>query len=311
MFTHLANAAIQQMIVDQDPWYFFWVIGNTLWVKQEVFINSIIGILGWLDTPLPTVLYVVFVLICGLIVASIAKKVSKPISFPLLLTITGISFITILAIMYHFYIYGTAVAYPVIDSLQGRYLIPFFPFLLFILIHWYIYALRHKAITLSICFISFIAIITSTLFYRYYDYSRVFDTGEKLLLQEKALQNGGEFPTKILSTKETYFYDVKYPQYKIGGFQLLVNVDVRQPVNVPYKYEIMDAECAHVLRKGYFDQTELHRPHLYTQLFAITPLNENKVCLVLTPLYGSQDMNFLPLVFENEKPLVNFLYIKK
>lgn len=298
------------MIIIGDPWYFVWVLGNTLWQKQEVFITGTIGQLGWLDIPLPSVFYYGIVFLLGLIIAKSLQK-GKQISLFMLLALTAIVIATFIAIAYYFYIYGTAVAYPLVDSLQGRYLLPILPFILLLLIEWVAVGLKHKRAALIIAGFVFIVLVGQSVYFRYYDYSRVFDTAEVLLPLEKDMQSNNQLPVTVVTAPQSYVYDVQYPGFKIGGFQLLVMVNKEQPVNVPYAFELKDASCLRTIRRGYFDQTELHRPHMYTQLLPITPLLSDRVCLVLTPLYGTKDMQYLPLVTGDGKPVVNFLYIKK
>jgi Predicted membrane protein (DUF2142) len=310
MFLHLVNAAVQKMIIISDPWYFLWVMGNTLWQKQEFFITGTIGELGWLDIPLPSVFYYGIVFILGLIIAKSLKK-GKQISLFILFGLTGIVIATLIAISYYFYLYGTAVAYPLVDSLQGRYLLPILPFILLLLVEWVAVALKYKKAAVILTGFTFFVLVGQSIFFRYYDYSRVFDTADALLPLEKDMQNNQKLPLMVIDSTQSFVYDVQYPGYKIGGFQLAVMVDEKKPVNVAYSFELKDVTCAHTIRRGYFDETELHRPHIYTQLIPITPLSTDRMCLVITPLDGAKDMRYLPLVTRDGKPVVNFLYIKK
>ena len=302
---------IQKSIIVHDPWYFIWVLGNTLWTKHEFYIQSTIGIFGWLDTPLPSIFYYGFAVLFGMVIAKIIKNSRQRTPIGLVVLMTCIFIGTIAGIMYYFYIYGTPVASPFVDSLQGRYILPILPFLILALSGWTNIALRYKKITMILLSFMFIGLMSQSIFLRYYDYSRVFDTAELLLTQEKDLQNMKEHTSIILTDTQSFVYEVKYPQYKIGGFQMLLNVDEKHPVNVPYRYELRNADCTKTIRSGYLDQTELHRPHIYTQLLPITPLKEDRICVRFTPLYGPQDMQYLPLVTQDSKPVINFLYIKK
>ena len=310
MFLHLINAASQKMIIGNDPGYFLWVLGNTLWQKQDFFITSTIGVLGWLDTPLPPIFYYAVFFIFGLFVAKTVRK-GKPISLLVPFGLTGVVLATLGAIMYYFYINGTAVAYSVVDSLQGRYLLPILPFVLLLIVEWFAFGLQHKRVAILIAGFLFLVLVGQSIFFRYYDYSRVFDTADVLVPLEKDLQDGKEFPLMTVNSSVSYIYDVQFPGYKIGGFQLAVMVNVLQPVNVPYLFELKDATCTKIIQRGYFDETELHRPHIYSQFFSIKSLRESRICLTITPLYGAKGMVYLPLVMQGDKPIVNFLYIKK
>jgi len=311
MFLYLVQAVIQKSIVFQDPWYFVWVLGNTIWTKQEFFIQSSIGILGWLDTPLPAFIYYGCAVLLGIVIIKTAQNLKYNVSLKLLILMTGICFGTVLGVMYHFYINGSPVAYPVVDSLQGRYILPILPFILLIISAWAKIALRFRKITVLLFGSIFLAVLVQSIFFRYYDYSRVFDTADVLLPKEKELQEKQEHTSITIGEAQSFVYEVKYPHYKIGGFQFLVDVNEILPVTVPYRYELKDAQCDKIIRSGYLDLTELHRPHIYTQILPIIPLSQDHVCLNLIPFYGLDIIRFLTLVSENNKPIVNFLYIKK
>ena len=311
MFLHLVNSVIQKSIISHDRWFFLWVLWNTFWSKQEFFIQSTIGILGWIDTPLPHFLYYGFAVLLGIVLIKTSERIKKPLPLGMVLFLTGLFLGTIFCFMYFFYIHGTPVASPAIDSLQGRYVLPIVPFILLILTEWIRICIRHKKITVVVFGIIFIMSLGQTLFMRYYDYSQVFDNAEALQSVEQELQSNREFPTVLVNNPQSYTYEVRFPNYKIGGFQLLLSVDEKNPVTVPYLFELKDASCSKRIRSGYLDQTELHRKHIYTQYVPITPLPERNVCLVLSPVFAESGMQFLPLVRDGGKPIINFLYIKK
>jgi len=311
MFLYLMNSEIQKILIVRDPWYFLWVIWHTLVLKHNFLVQSAISMLGWLDTPLPPYIFFGFLLVVGIVIVKTSDTMRKDSNFLLYLSVTGVIVLTFFGLMLHFYVQGTAVASPYVDSIQGRYLLPILPFFLYALSGWVTLGRKYKA--LFFCCLGFLYIISfgSTIFYRYYDYSRVFDVDTSLRDQEVALQGGSAMSTIYIQKPVHFLYSVKTPLNKIGGFQFLVAADEKNPTTVPYQFEIKDALCEHTIRKGYLDLTELHRPHVYSHMFAITPLENNAVCFVFTPLYESDDMQYLKLVTDGEKPIVHFLYIKK
>lgn len=311
MFLYLANSVVQKLFVFQDPWYFLWVLGNTFWTKQDFFIRSTIGIMGWLDGPYPSVVYFGFAVLFGMLVFSYIKDARQRIPFGLTAVLACIIGGTVIGIMYYFYIYGTPVSYPSVDSIQGRYLLPMLPFIMLLIFSLSDFLFRHKKIAFIFLSGMFLLIVVQQIYYRYYDYSRVFDTADILLSQEKELQSKGVHTSIELNKSTEFIYEVKFPNYKIGGFQFLADVDVTEPVTVPYRFELKDSQCKNIIRSGYFDLTELHRPHIYTQLLPITSLNQDHICLHIEPLYGMPTMRYVKFVTSDDKPVINFLYIKK
>jgi len=312
MFLHLVNASIQQMIVANDPWYFLRVIGNTFWIKQEFLFKSTIGLLGWLDMPLAPIVYIGYTMALGAILYKSLTDTKKSLSLILLLFLTAIILGTIIALLYHFYLNSTPVGWMMVDSLQGRYILPILPFIMYCAIQWLRIFWKHKVLMIAFGGLIFLFSISCSFFDRYYDYSRIFDNFDALLVQEKSLIEGESVVKVTVLGPESWKYNMKFPDYKIGGFQILVAADSNKPVTVPYRFELKDPTCAKVIRRGYLDQTELHRPHIYTQMLPITPVRYDSICLTLTPLGGEEHMQYLSLVADqSNKPMVHFLYIKR
>jgi hypothetical protein len=300
------------MIIANDPWYFLWVIGNTFWVKQEFLFKSTIGLLGWLDMPLAPIVYIGYMMALGAILYKSLTVEKKSFSLMPLLFLTAIIGGTTISLLYHFYLNSTPVAWMMVDSLQGRYILPVLPFIIYCAIQWLRIFWKNKVPMIAFGGLIFLFCISCSFFDRYYDYSRIFDNPDELRAQEKSLIEGGSVANVTVLGPESWKYNMKFPDYKIGGFQILVAADSNKPVTVPYRFELKDSTCTNVIRRGYLDQTELHRPHIYTQILPITPVRYDSICLTLTPLGKGEQMQYLALVADqSNKPVVHFLYIKR
>ncbi|GAN59974.1 hypothetical protein ACI01nite_01960 [Acetobacter cibinongensis] len=116
-----ASGKFKDIIV--HPFHFLHLVGSTLLNqdKQEFYITSFIGNLGWLDTPLPARFYhAMLVLLCVITILSI--KWDKPLAMlkasGLLLFAGCASFLLIFIALYAAW---TAPDSPVIEGIQGRY----------------------------------------------------------------------------------------------------------------------------------------------------------------------------------------------
>jgi len=104
---------------------------HTLFAQKIALVNMFIGILGWLDTPLPKWIYLSFSLVLLLIAIfdhhrNFVVETYQKILF-------GLVFLQGLTALYLvMYLFSTAVGGDTIIGVQGRYLIPLAPFALLV-----------------------------------------------------------------------------------------------------------------------------------------------------------------------------------
>ncbi|MBV6341014.1 DUF2142 domain-containing protein [Candidatus Magnetobacterium casense] len=125
-------SAHQQMnFILSHPLTYCSTIVNTF-IRRHFYADQLIGVLGWLDTPMPT--FIVYSYFMVLVVVSLIErdklcvisKVKKILIFGTMLS-------TILAISTIGYLFWMPVGANSIDGIQGRYFIPVFPLLMLLL----------------------------------------------------------------------------------------------------------------------------------------------------------------------------------
>jgi uncharacterized membrane protein len=116
-----------------NPIHFITTFFNTLSVDLDFYFYTFVGYFGWLTTPLPNFVYLLFLIV--LLIAFFGDT-NKPF------TLTqqqkyiffGVLFLYILGFMFIMYLYSTPLAAEKIVGVQGRYFIPVFPILLYLIV---------------------------------------------------------------------------------------------------------------------------------------------------------------------------------
>ncbi len=161
IYSHQATAIVQ------NPLAFIHVVGNTLVTQILFYYLSFIGILGWVDAPLPAFIYVLY--IPGFLAALLFSKNLKVQVNNIVRIIS--SFIFLLGAFFIFtyiFIDWTQPGALTIAGIQGRYFIPLAPLLILPFYNqrmpkpWWI------GWTLTGFFLFVLIIIIRTLVYRYY-----------------------------------------------------------------------------------------------------------------------------------------------
>ena len=121
-----ANIELQTQYVLEHPFQFMGIAITSFWSNISYILNSYIGVLGWMDTPLPNW---IITLSCILILITIVN--AKTDSFRitsyqrLIFLLIGIS--TIVLILLSQYLSWIGVGSNKLHSIMGRYFIPAFP----------------------------------------------------------------------------------------------------------------------------------------------------------------------------------------
>lgn len=317
--TFLTHNAPQIYVVFHDPINFFTVIVRTCIESHEQMMQGLVGLFGWVDYRLPLYMVCIYAGVCGIVSYEYVKNKTKPFPVWIIGLLGIISIGTVLFIFYLFYRNATPIAYKTVVGIQGRYFLPLLPFIMLVLLE--------SAVVIKIKRVAWIAAgilglaATSAcvyiIFFRYYDYSGNFSNPNALVkeIENQTVDVQRLVPLEI-NKKELFFYDVSYPDYKIGGIQMIAQNEFE--VNIPYKIIIKDSSCSRVLYQGYLNEFRDDRlAHLkgehdlvMTQYFSIIPLYESKICLVLEPFADSfANPVYLRLLSQDDKPLIRFLYI--
>ncbi len=114
-----------------EPFTFLETLFKTVVQFLSFYYRSFVGILGWLDTPLPDIIYLIYggVLMLALLVDPFLKKFEQE-----RLLLLGVFVGSTLILFLSLYLIATPVASPLIGGIQGRYFIPLVPLLLIPLI---------------------------------------------------------------------------------------------------------------------------------------------------------------------------------
>jgi uncharacterized membrane protein len=160
----------QLEFIERHPLQFLHIIFNTYRHYCSTYMEQFVGRLGWLDTPLPRILWISGLLVLCL-VALIEKNHTIVIEFKQKSLIVCIFLLIIFLIGSVLYISYNAVGNDLVLGIQGRYFIPVAP-LFFLLLFNQVKFLRlnQRALNILALFVPIIA-LTWTLFvliHRYY-----------------------------------------------------------------------------------------------------------------------------------------------
>ncbi len=116
-----------------EPLRYLEICWITIRVDWWNWTRSFIGVLGWLDTVLPTPLYVSYLGVLTL-VALADNRSPVELTVRQRLVLASLFVLSVLALLTSLYVVWNALRFPVVQGIQGRYLIPFAP-LLFLSLH--------------------------------------------------------------------------------------------------------------------------------------------------------------------------------
>jgi uncharacterized membrane protein len=166
----VAVASEQIRFILSHPVKFAFILFNDFNVNIQAYIAQFIGVLGWLDTPLPSILYISY----SFLLVFIALVDSRPniiITLRDKLKIVAIVLSSILLIYLLTYLSWTPVGQELVEGIQGRYFIPVAPLLFLVLYNRRILLnIRNSTLGLIIVLYSLFALIISlsVIINRYY-----------------------------------------------------------------------------------------------------------------------------------------------
>ncbi|MBB6262632.1 putative membrane protein [Paenochrobactrum gallinarii] len=106
----------------QNPFSIFQIAKETIATRSTFYIESAVGIFGWLDTPMPKWYYLA--MIAAISIATIAHIFEiKTNDKPLQLSLFSSCVIYSAAVFASLYLYYTPVGAPAVYGVQGRYLL--------------------------------------------------------------------------------------------------------------------------------------------------------------------------------------------
>jgi len=118
---------VQMQFILEDPFNLLRVLWNTFFISQGTFyLNSFVGVLGWLDNPLPQLLINSYMLVL-LVNSFINKPIDLNLSIKDRAVILMIFLFSIFAIEMAIYLTWTPPGSSFVQGVQGRYFIPLAP----------------------------------------------------------------------------------------------------------------------------------------------------------------------------------------
>ncbi len=120
------NPTLQLDFMKKNPGQYPAIVGNTLVLAWDIYTSCFVGLLGWVDTPLPEWLtfgYLFLLLFTALFIAERAIRI-RPLVKAWLMLLFLLGFLLVMTAMY---IYANVPGSKIIHAVQGRYFIPLAP----------------------------------------------------------------------------------------------------------------------------------------------------------------------------------------
>ena len=159
--SHLPDVSPDRQLefIRANPWAFVNVLLTTVSTPKVLFyyLNSFVGMLGWLDVLLPA--WVAYAYVVVVIVVSLLNGSREPVSWKAKGVAFGIFSLTWLITLVYLYVGYSSVGMIVVGGFQGRYLIPIAP--LFFLVFQNHHARWRVGHALAIALIGFVALTTA------------------------------------------------------------------------------------------------------------------------------------------------------
>lgn len=311
----------QMQVYAIDKLYFFRQVSATIGENSGLYLQGIVGLFGWLDVMVPAFLYVAYWVLLGIVFVRTVQLQKKPLRAWVGVLLILICIVNIIVIFFRFAISGgTPAAYALIYGMQGRYLLPFLPFILYgasVIVASILGSKLKYAVLVCGGIIAVISL--GAIFYeRYFDYAATYKNPRYFEIQlfEKPTIDVKTLQPYIVDKSTTYEVKPLYPEYKVGGFQFIMGNEL--DVTTPYQFRIADQNCTHVVREGFLDK--LKTPALsflkgptdivYTQTFPITRMEGATYCVTLSPVMRN-GRAYLQILGREKSPLIEFLYIQQ
>lgn len=299
---------ILQLNYIKDPSFTYNLFINTFDKYSDFYFKSFFGLLGWLDYGLPYYFYLLPLVSIGILARHICnddlfKNSFKSFTVLLLSVVFSILFIFITV-----YLSWNSIGNREIVGIQGRYFVMFTPFLILLISSLY-RMLYDKKIIRNIFFVLFFLFLLKDLVFsiyeRYYDYSNILSEATyDLSLIKKEYKNN--FIT--VNSPKRFFVQLE-PGRKIGSFGFYQSVS-GLPMQMGYKYRLMDSSCDKTLHSGFLDTAKLQKEGVYEEKTGIIDPKGDSLCLELSPLISNDDKyNYLQL-FSNENQNIFLRYIQ-
>jgi uncharacterized membrane protein len=308
----LVNGNYQLEIIKHDPIQILRIVSDTWEAKRDFYLKGMMGFFGWLDYEFDLYQYLIVIGTIVVFVASVIRRVKEPvIDWVGWLIIGGIIIGTYILIEMGFLMQWTVVGSTVVEGVQGRYLLPLLPLLLFWVSQFWLLVGKKRAnvIMLSLVVIVLISGMVDKVYKRYYDLSDNFSNKDDIVKQVKDINDGVASATYV-SSKEKFSRLIHTSDNDVvGGFELALNKKSEDLIKVPYRYSIKDSECKKELSWGYLDLNKINKEKIYLQKIGYLKPGFNDLCFEIEPIIVNNKEKYFEYVAIEGEPLVRFLYI--
>lgn len=292
----------------RDPLFTYTLFINTFNKYSDFYFKSSIGLLGWLDYGLPYYFYLLPLVVFGLLSGYLYKDsffkntINK-------FFILGLSiFSTILFIFLTVYLSWNSIGSREIVGIQGRYFVMFIPFLI-LFFSSAIRMLHDNKTIRKIAFVVFGIVMLNDIIFavynRYYNYSGILGDPTHAFSLSKE-NNENNFKT----IKESQRFIVKLDKNRKIGSLGFYQKPSKLPMQMAYKYRLMDSNCNTVLRKGYFDTNMLQAEGVYEEKTGILKTDSENMCVEISPFISNDERyNYMKLL-SSDGQYIFFRYIQ-
>ncbi|NLG06350.1 MAG: DUF2142 domain-containing protein [Candidatus Pacebacteria bacterium] len=295
--------AISQFdLLKSNPLYFFDVFKSTMRAGlPDFWLKSFWGIFGWLDYDLNFITYLCIALLSFYSIYKYIKSNRiENISWFSIIFLGMIIFGGIFLIISSFYFTWSPVGAKIIDGVQGRYFLVYFPFLIFWLklLHDKIGAVKFKNLLLGLGmgFISYQ--ILSTTYYRYYDYSMSF--GNDSLIENKIEALSEIVEEELDNQRITLFIG----DDKFSGLQFFMKEKEEEETkkkSAIYQFTVYDGECSDKSKLLFIDyeNSEYLRKNRTIPLKRVINPKNDYICVAIDKL-SREEGSKETLIIKNE-----------
>jgi uncharacterized membrane protein len=287
------DPAFQIKYLVQYPLKMFVVAYQTLHDNGWFYFTSMVGNLGWLDNQ------IYFILIGGVAGGFVAltykvAQLKKKFAFWQLFLLTTALTITIGSIFFSFYLYGSSVASPTVQGVQGRYVLVVMPFV--ILLVSQLYRIK-KQFFIGIFSLLLVGGVGLSTFSRYYNFKdHYYQQAAKILDFSTVAPTVSHFKLETIAGR------------KLRGLILYRKAEVLS--DSTYTISIKDESCQTLLTTQVVAFSEWKNNKVTVLMPPIT-MSDSVICLEVA-VFGKQQQSpqdVLGFRREDELPIVDLLYL--
>lgn len=278
---------------------FLQILWHTIDINSNFYVQSGIGILGWLDTWLPGWFYWGYVALIGFLAFNFSRQklFKKTELLLLIMIIVSIFFITFVS----FYIYWTPLGAGVVDGVQGRYFLILIPFSLLV-VSELIHRLHQKKVLAMGLFVGVLSVFAF--------YIRYYDSNAYYFVQTDSVRALGTQQRNISKEAPSIFLLQIDPTKKLAGVVFPIGTFSNQALH-PMMMDIKDSSCQVLLQRKVLDLADIKSLVNFQVLFG-RPIDDgtSQVCIQILPLKTDRQTIGMPILVDlNQQPIVFPVYL--